>query len=227
MNKVMIGSCSSAGRNLKTKKSSAAGKTLATTCKTKKAGSKTTAKPVTKAVVKKTATKPKPVVKKVAPKPVAKKSAVMVKPKTNSNSGLKIEDLVGKKLTVEVGSGSEIGTFTKDQLIKKIREGLTHDLFNWDFYYNYTSSDTKNEYVKLYKETVLEPLMKNVNKTLNNWFDLKDASYNRFSNSEVLVIKENKDFRKLTDNWFMKTPMSDKLRNEYKYYRKSYSGVNL
>ena len=77
----MIGSCSSAGRNLKTKRSSAAGKTLATTCKTKKAAAKTTtAKPATKAVVKKAA--PKPVVKKVAPKPAVKKSVVMVKPKT-------------------------------------------------------------------------------------------------------------------------------------------------
>ena len=66
----MIGSCSSAGRNLKTKRSSAAGKTLATTCKTKKAATKTTTKPATKAVVKKT-----------APKPAVKKSVVMVKPK--------------------------------------------------------------------------------------------------------------------------------------------------
>ena len=78
--KTMIGSCSSAGRNLKTKRSSAAGKTLATTCKTKKAAAKTTTKPATKAVVKKTA--PKPVVKKVAPKRAVKKSVVMVKPKT-------------------------------------------------------------------------------------------------------------------------------------------------
>ena len=67
MSKTMIGSCSSAGRNLKIKRSSAAGKTLATTCKTKKAAAKTTAA--------------KPVVKKAAPKPAVKKSVVMVKPK--------------------------------------------------------------------------------------------------------------------------------------------------
>ena len=53
---VMIGSCSSAGRDLKTKKSSAAGKTLATTCKTKKATAK--AKPAAKSTVKKVS-KPK------------------------------------------------------------------------------------------------------------------------------------------------------------------------
>jgi hypothetical protein len=86
MSKTMIGSCSSAGRNLKIKRSSAAGKTLATTCKTKKAAAKTTAaKPVVKKaapkpVVKKAA--PKPVVKKAAPKRAVKKSVVMVKPKT-------------------------------------------------------------------------------------------------------------------------------------------------
>lgn len=87
--KTMIGSCSSAGRNLKTKRSSAAGKTLATTCKTKKSATKTTTKPATKAVVKKAA--PKPVVKKVAPKPAVKKSVVMIKPKTVKKSTPKKE----------------------------------------------------------------------------------------------------------------------------------------
>ena len=49
-----IGNCSTAGRNLKTKRSSSAAKTLATTCKTKKSVSKvkssakTTVKKVTK-----------------------------------------------------------------------------------------------------------------------------------------------------------------------------------
>ena len=58
MSNVMIGSCSTAGRNLKTKKSSAAGKTLATTCKTKKttAKTKTAAKSVVKRVAKPKAT---------------------------------------------------------------------------------------------------------------------------------------------------------------------------
>jgi hypothetical protein len=56
MGNIMIGSCSTAGRNLKTKKSSAAAKTLATTCKTKKATAK--AKPAAKTTVKKVS-KPK------------------------------------------------------------------------------------------------------------------------------------------------------------------------
>ncbi len=90
--KVMIGSCSSAGRDLKTKRSSAAGKTLATTCKTKKATAKT--KPASKAVVKKSA--PKPVVKKATVKPVAKKVAkkrvVMLKPKAVTKSTTKKEE---------------------------------------------------------------------------------------------------------------------------------------
>lgn len=56
MSNVMIGSCSTAGRNLKTKRSSAAGKTLATTCKTKKLSPSTVVKPVTKTTVKKDST---------------------------------------------------------------------------------------------------------------------------------------------------------------------------
>ncbi len=88
----MIGSCSSAGRSLKLDRSSKAGKTLATTCKAKKAAAKS--KPVAKAVVKKTA--PKPVVKKVAVKPaakkVAKKRVVMLKPKAVTKSTTKKEE---------------------------------------------------------------------------------------------------------------------------------------
>jgi hypothetical protein len=179
MSKTMIGSCSSAGRNLKTKKSSAAGKTLATTCKTKKATAKTTTS--------------KTVVKKAVSKPVVKKSAVMVKPKVDNTKSLKIDDLVGKKLTVEIGSAKYIDTFTKDELIKKIKEALTHDLFNYDFYYNYTSSDTKGEYMKLYKDTAIDSLMKNINKTLNDWFEIKDARFNPVSNSNLLLVKENKN----------------------------------
>jgi hypothetical protein len=208
MGNIMIGNCSSAGRNLKTKKSSTAGKTLATTCKTKK-----------------TATKP--VVKKAAPKPVVKKSPVMVKPKLDNSKSLKIEDLVGKKLTIEIGSAKYIDTFTKDELIKKIKEALMKDLFNYDFYYNYTSSDTKSEYMKLYKETVIDSLMKNINKTLNDWFEIKDARFNPVSNSNLLLVKENNNFDKVSDKWFMKTRISDKLRNEYKAYRKKQFSVIL
>ena len=215
----MIGSCSSAGRNLKTKRSSASGKTLATTCKTKKAGSKTTTKPVTKAVVKKTAPKPKP---------VAKKSAVMVKPKTNSNSGLKIEDLVGTKIYIEDGYGV-VGTlvpWTREQIIEKIRKNLWYNLFNQNFYYNYTSSDTKNEYYNLFIKTIIEPYTKNINKTLRDWFELNDPkSDSYFQNGKILEIKQVPS--NWIDKWFMKTPMSDKLRNEYKAYRKKQFSVTL
>ena len=89
MNKVMIGSCSSAGRNLKTKRSSAAGKTLATTCKTKTAKAKNTAT--------------KPIVKKAVSKPAVKKSntsnIVMVKPALKSKDKFKVGDKVESKFS--------------------------------------------------------------------------------------------------------------------------------
>lgn len=200
MNKVMIGSCSSAGRNLKTKRSSTAGKKLSTTCKNKK----------------------------TATKPVAKKSAVMVKPKTISDSGLKIEDLVGKKFYIEAGSdvvGSSM-PWTKEQIIEKIKKSLWYNLFEQNFYYNYTSSDTKNEYYNLFIKNIIEPYTKNINKTLRDWFELnnpKSDSY--FQNGKVLEIKQVPS--NWVDKWFMKTPMSDKLRNEYKAYRKKQFSVTL
>jgi hypothetical protein len=206
--KVLIGSCSSAGRNLKTKKSSAAGKTLATTCKTKKATAKT--KPVVKTVVKKADTKP-----------VVKKTTVMVKPKVTKSNNLKIEDLVGKKFYINIGS-TEVGSldpWTKEGIIKNMKKAMWYDLFDQDFYYNYTSPNTKNEYYELFMKTIIEPYTKNINKTLNDWFEFnnpkndyyyKDAKYLELKNAPAGWM----------DKWFMKTPMSDKLRNEYKYYLK-------
>lgn len=53
MRHVMIGNCSKAGRDLKVKSSSKAGRTLATTCKAKKSGSSTIVKKQSKVEVKK------------------------------------------------------------------------------------------------------------------------------------------------------------------------------
>lgn len=209
----MIGSCSSAGRNLKTKKSGAAGKTLSTTCKTKKTTTKTTTKPV---------------VKKAVSKPVVKKTAVMVKPKRISDSGLKIEDFVGKKFYIEAGSdvvGSSV-PWTKEQIIEKIKKTLWYNLFEQNFYYNYTSSDTKNEYYNLFMKNIIEPYTKNINKTLKDWFEYNDPKSNSyFQDGKVLEIKQVP--KGWVDKWFMKTPMSDKLRNEYKAYRKKQFSVIL
>jgi hypothetical protein len=120
MSKTMIGSCSSAGRNLKTKRSSAAGKTLATTCKTKKAAAKTASKPATKSVVKKTV--PKPVVKKVTPKPVAKKDVVMVKPKKEKTTTKK--STVDKVFltSISVKGAGRVGMFrVKESVLDRLK----------------------------------------------------------------------------------------------------------
>lgn len=209
--KVLIGSCSSAGRNLKIKKSSAAGKTLATTCKTKKAAAK--AKPAVKAVV-----------KKAAPKPVVKKTTVMVKPKVTKSNNLKIEDLIGKKFYIDIGSTS-VGSFepwTKEDIIKNMKKSIWYNLFDQDFYYNYTSPNTKNEYYELFMKTIIEPYTKNINKTLNDWFEFNDPK-NDYYWKDAKYLELKKLPAGWIDKWFTKTPMSDKLRNEYKYYRKDRS----
>lgn len=117
MSKTMIGSCSSAGRNLKTKRSSAAGKTLATTCKTKKAAAKTTA---AKPVVKKTVSKP--VVKKTAPKPAVKKSVVMVKPKKEKTTTKK--STVDKVFltSISIKGAGRVGMFrVKESVLDRLK----------------------------------------------------------------------------------------------------------
>ena len=62
--------------------------------------------------------------------------------------------------------------------------------------------------------------------TLNDWFEFNDPE-----NDYYYKDAKHLEFKKVPagwiDKWFMKTPMSDKLRNEYKYYRKDYAGVTL
>jgi hypothetical protein len=117
--KVMIGNCSSAGRSLKLDRSSKAGKTLATTCKTKKAAAKS--KPVAKAIVKKTA--PKPVVKKVAVKPVVKKVAT-AKPKANKTTTKKSNVDKVYLTSISLKDGGRVGMF---RITESVLERLKRD----------------------------------------------------------------------------------------------------
>ena len=134
------------------------------------------------------------------------------------NESIKFKDLVDTNFYIEVGSGTTGGTWSKEELIQEIKSAIKHNLFDADFYYNWT--DDGKEYLKVFDKDTLEPLLKNIDKTLNSMFTFK-ANKLTF-NIEHTAAKE------WTDNWFQTNKsISKSLKEDYYAYREKYAGVIL
>ena len=141
----------------------------------------------------------------------------------NIQSELNIDNLFGKKLPIEHGSGYETTYWDKDLLIKKISDVITHNLFDRDFYYNWTNNG--EEYFYIFKIDTLTPMMNDIDNTLNKFFVFKRTPYSTLE--DVLVFKI--DNRQLwIDNWFQNNKsISDELRSDYYRYRQKYADITL
>lgn len=131
-------------------------------------------------------------------------------------SDIKLKDLISLNVAIQTGSSTirNMDGWNNDDLIKQIRLTIKHYLFDSDFYFNWT--DNKDEYLDVFNSEVLFPMMKDIDKTLNEFFDLKD---------NTLSFVEQKGW---IDNWFINNKsISQKLKNDYYKYRKEYAGVNL
>jgi hypothetical protein len=135
-----------------------------------------------------------------------------------TNESLKFKDLVDTKFYIEVGSGTTGGTWSKEELIQEIKSAIKHNLFDSDFYYNWTSDGA--EYLKVFNQDTLEPLLKNIDKTLNSMFT--------FKNNELTFNIEFKKAEAWIDNWFQTNKsISNSLKQDYYTYREKYAGVKL
>ena len=103
----------------------------------------------------------------------------------NIQSELNIDNLFGKKFPIEHGSGYETTYWDKDLLIKKISDVITHNLFDRDFYYNWTNNG--EEYFYIFKIDTLTPMMNDIDNTLNKFFVFKRTLYSTLE--DVLVFK--------------------------------------
>lgn len=133
------------------------------------------------------------------------------------SESLKFKDLVDTKFYIEVGSGTKSTTWNKDDLIQEIKRSIKHNLFDPEFYYNWT--DNGKEYANVFDKDTMQPLLKNIDKTLNNMFSFK-------RNTLTFTFKKKND--EWIDNWFQTNKsISDSLRKDYYEYRKQYAGVEL
>jgi len=131
---------------------------------------------------------------------------------------IKFKDLVDTKFDIEVGSGTSSSTWSKERLIQEIKSAIKHNLFDADFYYNWTSDGT--EYLKVFNQDTLEPLLKNIDKTLNSMFT--------FKNNKLTFNIEFEKAEAWIDNWFQTNKsISNSLKQDYYTYREKYAGVKL
>lgn len=134
-----------------------------------------------------------------------------------TNESLKFKDLVDTKFYIEVGNGARSTTWNKDDLIQEIKRSIKHNLFDSEFYYNWT--DNGKEYANVFDKDTMQPLLKNIDKTLNNMFSFK---------RDTLTFTFEKKNDEWIDNWFQTNKsISDSLRKDYYEYRKKYAGVEL
>ena len=91
-------------------------------------------------------------------------------------------------------------------------------MFDREFYYNWT--DLGKEYNSIFEKETLSPMIKNIDRTLKEFFILKGST---------LVFRlEGSNAQKWIDKWFQtKKFISNELKSDYYSYRKKYAGVTL
>jgi hypothetical protein len=126
------------------------------------------------------------------------------------NPSLNFKDLVNTRFVIEVGSGDRSGVWGEKELIKIIKEAIKHNLFDYDFYYNWTNS--KKEYSAIFYKDTTCPLLKNIDKTLSELFLFKDGK---------LTFKiQDDEAIKWIDKWFQTNKsISESLKKDYQDYR--------
>jgi hypothetical protein len=135
---------------------------------------------------------------------------------------MKISEIVNKKFDIKLGSSTHTKVWDLESLTQKIENILLHNLYDGDFSFNWTDNSTEYRYV--FKTITLQPMMDNINETLDKYFELK-----YISNYPTLCFKpDSKSNRKFIDDWFVNNKnISTELQNEYYIYRLKYTGVTL
>jgi hypothetical protein len=140
---------------------------------------------------------------------------------------LTIDKIVGTKIPISVGSQSfnPNNAWTKDEVIDKVGRILKHSLLDYEFYYNYLSSEYKKEYLQIWNEEIYTKMMKNINNVLAKYLKIATGSMSHWG------LQWNLDARstdQLIDNFFRYSKkLPQKVKDEYAFYRNDYAGVDI
>jgi len=144
----------------------------------------------------------------------------MIKLKNILNE-LKLNDLVGNQYKYVIGSSEEkyIGENDKKYVLEMIAKSLKTYLYDADFALNYLDGNQRKEYTKFFETQILIPKLKNIDKTLRDYFEL---------NGDKVKYKLSGVSRVMMDDMFKRySPLSDDIKDAYKEYRLEYAGVKL
>jgi hypothetical protein len=132
-------------------------------------------------------------------------------------------NLVNKSFNIEIGSGNTKTIWDKEKLINELKEVIKHNLFDGEFYYNWTDND--KEYLNIFNEMTLKTMFKNVDKILSDFFVFKKTPY---STLEDVLVFNKMDTDLWIDNWFQTNEViSESLKKDYYNYRNEYAGILL
>lgn len=139
------------------------------------------------------------------------------------NQPLKFADLIGNSFPIELGSSHTTETWDDDSLSKMIRDVITHELFDREFFCNWT--DKGQEYYTLFKESVLQLMMSDLDNTLERCFVFRKTAYSTLRNILVFKFENKTNWR---DEWFKTNQaISKQLKEDYFQYREKYFGISL
>lgn len=130
----------------------------------------------------------------------------------------RLNDLLGKKVPISYGSATITTTWTIETATETIRTALTHELFDWDFYYNGTTLG--EEYLRVFNDFTLSPLLLDLDTTIRTYFEPCKTYLGA-------GLKMKRQPKKCIDDFFEKSPISAKLKTEYVQYKKeqNWTGV--
>jgi hypothetical protein len=134
---------------------------------------------------------------------------------------LKLNDLVGNQYKYVIGSSEEkyIGENDKKYVLEMIAKSLKAYLYDSEFALNYLDGNQRKEYTKFFETQILIPKLKNIDKTLRDYFEL---------NGDKVKYKLSGVSRVMIDDMFKKySPISDDIKDSYREYRLEYAGVKL
>ncbi len=135
---------------------------------------------------------------------------------------LKLNDLVGNQYKYVIGSGEEkyLRKNDKKYVIEMITKALATYLYDANFSLNYLERNQRNEYVRFFENEIISPMLRKIDFTLDNFFELKgDKVKWKFSSDNT---------RKMVDEIFRNNSKIPKdIKKAYYEYRLDYAGVKL
>ena len=137
---------------------------------------------------------------------------------------MKIEDIVATKFRLKIGSGDDSYSNTKEKLEGEIRRALRQYLFDSEFFYNWLRREEGSIYCNIFETETLQPMMKNINKTLKDYFTYTETKGGN-------ILKFNIDYwtqDAWRDKWFLSNKsIPQTILDKYIAYRKEYAEVEL